>query len=84
MSSYIDHFGSTLVATERRSHWITMATGRRAEKKEETRGIQGKGESVTESLAWRSKQKGVGESEEEGRKKGGKKKVKMKVVGNPR
>ena len=48
-----------------------MATGRRTEKKEETKGIQGKGESVTESLAWRNKRKGVGESEEEGRKRGG-------------
>ena len=37
-----------------------MATGRRAEKKEETRRIQGRGESVTEPLAWRSKQKGGG------------------------
>ena len=32
----------------------------------------------------KEKQRRVGETEEEGRKKGGRKKVKMKVVGNPR
>ena len=46
-----------------------MATGRRAEKKEETKGIQGKEKSVTESLAGRKeKQRRVGETERKGRK----------------
>ena len=48
MGSYTDHFGSTLVATQRRSLWILMATGRRAEKKEETKWIKGLWEPVTE------------------------------------
>ena len=45
-----------------------MATGRRAEKKEETKGIQGKERSVTESLAGRKEQqRRVGETERKGR-----------------
>ena len=46
-----------------------MATGRRVEKKEETKGIQGQEKSVTESLAGRKERpRRVGETEEEGRK----------------
>ena len=36
-----DHFGSPLLAKQRRSLWIPMATGRRAEEEEETKQTQG-------------------------------------------
>ena len=49
MGSYTDQFGSTLVATQRRSLWIPMATGRRAEKKEETKWTRRSGEPVPET-----------------------------------
>ena len=51
MGGYTDHFGSILVATQRRSLWIPMARGRRAEKKEETKWNKELGEPVTELRA---------------------------------